>query len=1061
MSGSRQYEEAGEAGGPRAVKPAPGEVFALEICLFGTIEVRVDGQPLPRLRSRKGLWLLALLTLRAGRDVDRDWLCGLLWPDDREEAARRSLRQSLHDLRLALGSQAHRLKGESPRALRLEFGSDAWADVLAFDARADGRQLEDLETAVRLYRAPLLEDCAEDWAIEERRRRERQYVTALEILAATVTQYGGHTDAAEYLRRAVAVDPLREDLRRALMRALAADGSVSAALLAFREFRARLWREAAAEPDAETTALYQYLRREARSKARADALPASAPEPTAGPPRDALPTPRTALIGRERDEEEVVALLMQSRLVTLTGTGGVGKTRLALRVAEVMADEFEGGVAFVSLAALADPAGVPETVRQAIGVPNPPDAARRPLIEVLSDHLRPRRLLLTLDNCEHVLDACATLADALLSACPGVRILATSRQTLGIRGESVYRVPSLALPPLSVTEADYADYAAARLFADRARDADFGFRVTSGNAPTLARVCRRLDGIPLALELAAARVRVLSVEEIDSRLGDQFRLLTGGDRSALPRQRTLRGALDWSWNLLRASEQAFLARLSVFAGGCTLAAAEAVGDAPDVLDLLTALIDKSLVTADRGDGEGATRYRLLETVRQYAGERLDERGSAEREAARARHQAFFGKWVADLLPTGELNDGATIRLMERELDNLRAALDWRGESEAERRKAAPRALALAASMGTFWRATARPREGAERLREVLAFAEATLEGDESEAYRVAWARATGERAALARELGDYPEARALFEQALIAYQQSGNRERVAFTYREMGMLAWLQSDFPRAESLLAEALGVYRALDDRRNIARSFTALGIIAGERGNLTDAASYFGQALPVLREIGEPRPVAVTLSNFSIVMQQRGDFAAAREMAEESLAILREMGDQHSVAVLLLNLGIRAGDGGDYQAARQKIEEALRLFREIGIKVGEASALRGLASADREQGNYARARVLYRESLTLYRDLGDTLSALSTLQGVATLEAKQNRFAEAMRLISAVDALRESLGAEAVGVEHSTRDQIIEMARAGLGESAAEAARAEGRAMDFEAAYRRAIR
>jgi predicted ATPase/DNA-binding SARP family transcriptional activator len=1057
------------------------------------MEVRVCAQPLPRLRSRKGLWLLALLTLRGGRDVERDWLCSLLWPDDQEADARRSLRQSLHDLRLALGPEAQRLTGESPRTLRLDLSSGAWADVLEFDSRTAARRSEqnpeELEAALHLYRGPLLEDCAEDWAIEERRQRERQYVTALETLGTTAAMYGGHTVAAGYLRRAMDIEPLREDLLRALMTSLAADGSVSAALLAFRQFRARLWQEMATEPDAETTALYQRLREEARKAARVNPVTPAVLEPPVNRAPDAfLPQPRTTLIGREEDSEAVIDGLMKSRLVTLTGTGGVGKTRLALQVAAVMADEFEGGARFVDLAALTNPADVPEAVRQAIGAPNPPEAARKPLVDVVCDYLRPHRLLLVLDNCEHLLNACASLADALLSAAPGLRILATSRQALGLRGESLYRVPSLALPPLSITEADYADYAAARLFVTRARDADSTFRVTPANASALARICQRLDGIPLALELAAARTRALTIEEIDARLDNQFRLLTGGDRAALPRQQTLRGALDWSWTLLTEPEQALLSRLSVFAGGSTLKAVEAVGGegvgywvlgvrtdtlsppntqyltpntSPDILDLLTALIDKSLVIADKREAEGTTRYRLLETVRQYAWERLVERGDAEINAVRARHQEYFAAWVVGLLPEGEVHDGETHHAIEVEQDNLRVALDWRGSSAADRPAAALRALDLAGNLGDFWRAVSRTRESAERLGVALAFAEAEWGSSDDEAYRTARAKGLRERAAAVRELGDYAEAQDLYEKTLTAYQALGDRKNIASAYREMGMLAWLQGDFPRAESYLEEGLSLFRVLEDRRNIALSFMAMGIIAGEQADLDRGADYFAQALPILRELGDRRAVATTLINFSRNAQERGDHAAAQEMIEESLAINREIGNQGSVAVILFNLGLRDGNRGDYVAARQKLEEALAIFRDADSKIGVANALRALAATYREQGDFARARALLCEALVLHRELGNPGNIASTLQAVAMVAVMQEQFAESLRLLGAADSLREAHGLPLLGTEEADRELVLTHARAGIGDSAADAAWNEGRAMDLETAYKRAAR
>ncbi len=1070
---------------PGGLAPRPGEAagaataFGLELRLFGPVEVRVGGRPLPRLRSRKGMWLLALLALRAGRDVDRDWLAGTLWPDHREEAARRSLRQSLHDLRAALGSQAERLACESPRTLHLDLSSGAWMDVRAFDAATlpgasrSGRDPGALAAAVALYRGPLLEDCSEEWVLDARRQREQQYVAALEALAATAAACREHTAAADYLRRALVVEPLREDLLRAWMEALAADGSVAAALVAFREFRARLWREAAVEPDAETAALYRRLRDGARRAAEdtgARPAPATSATPALlqGEPSP-LPQPRTALIGREDDADKVAGCLGRSRLVTLTGTGGVGKTRLALRVAERAADDFEGGARFADLSPVADGADVPEAVRQALGLPAPPkEAGRVPPVEFLCRSLAPRRLLLVLDNCEHVLGACASLADALLAACPELRLLTTSRQSLGLRGEAVWRVPSLGVPPESAAESELADFAAVRLFLARAADADAAFRLGPGGLAAVARVCRRLDGIPLAIELAAARVRVLTVQEIDSRLGDQFRLLTGGDRAALPRQQTLRGALDWSHDLLSGAERALLARLSVFSGGWTLEAAEAVCAGPgvepwEVLDLLAALVDKSLVHAEARP-DGTTRYRLLETVRQYARDRLAERGAGEAAAARAKHQAYFAGLLAGLMVDGQMRPGTSLDPLKAERDNLLYALEWRGEGGAgdeETREVALRALDLAGNLVSLWTNEARPAEAEARLRAALSFAGEVFVGNETSDYVRARAKAKRELAAVLREQGEYPAARALYEVVLEEYARLGDRKNVATAHREMGMLERLQSRFDHARELLEQALGLYRELDDRHNVALTLVALGIVAGEQADLGRSTELFEEALPVLRAVLDRRVTAIVLNNLSINARERQDYARARELLSEALAIHRENGDQRSIAITLLNLGGCDSDLGNYGAARRPIEEALEMFRQAGIKIGVANALVALGIVLREQAELARAWGVLQEAVALFRGLGDRLNVVFALLVMAEVEAAQGRWEQALRLVGVTEALRAALGGTPQPSERLTREGLVHRGRAAVGEAEADELRAEGRAMDPDLVCDRLLR
>jgi len=451
--------------------------------------------------------------------------------------------------------------------------------------------------------------------------------------------------------------------------------------------------------------------------------PVTASGAEAAPPRRPahnLPLQLTSFVGRDRERAGVRRLLATSRLVTLTGPGGVGKTRLALRVAADVLPEYPHGVWLAELAVLADPARVPQAVAAAAGVPEDP---ARPLLAVLADALRPRRLLLLLDNCEHLVGACARLADALLRACPGLTVLATSREPLSIAAEAAWPVPPLAVPDAGKPPpgGTAARYEAVRLFRDRAAAARPTFRLTRRNAPAVAQLCARLDGLPLALELAAARVRVLPVAELAARLEDRFRLLTGGSRAAPARQQTLRATLDWSYDLLSEPERALFRRLAVFAAGWTMAAAEAVGADADgqgiapgeVLDLLTGLLDKSLVTADE-QPDGTARYRLLETVRQYAQERLAAGGEAE--VVQRRHAAFFLGLAEAAAP--ELLGGrqtAWLDRLEREHDNLRAALEWLTE-----RGAVEAGLRLGNAVGPFWLTRGYLQEPRERLERLLA-----------------------------------------------------------------------------------------------------------------------------------------------------------------------------------------------------------------------------------------------------------------------------------------------------------------------------------------------------
>ena len=465
-------------------------------------------------------------------------------------------------------------------------------------------------------------------------------------------------------------------------------------------------------------------------------------------------------MGRERELGEAAALLGAHRLVTLTGPGGTGKTRLALQAAAEVLEAHPDGVWLVELAALADPALVPQAVAAAVGVREEPG---RPLPATLTDALRPKRLLLVLDNCEHLLDACARLADALLRACPHVRVLATSREALGLAGETAWRVPSLTVPDVADTQhapdvADVARYAAVRLFADRAAAVQPEFVLTDENAAAVAQICARLDGIPLAIELAAARVRVLPPRQLLERLDDRFRILTGGSRTALERHQTLRAAVDWSYDLLTEPERALFARLAVFAGGWTLEAAEQVGagegiESPEVLDLLTRLADQSLVVAQE-QPDGTARYRLLESLRQYGRDKLAAR--AEAPAVRDRHLAHFLA-LAERADPGLYGPDAPawIERLEVEHDNLRAALDWALGPAAGQGQAA-RGLRLAGALEYFWFLRVHRREGLARLQQALAHTDDAPSAARAQALYSAGALATTAWATRRSGAGSWP-----------------------------------------------------------------------------------------------------------------------------------------------------------------------------------------------------------------------------------------------------------------------------------------------------------------
>jgi non-specific serine/threonine protein kinase len=685
--------------------------------------------------------------------------------------------------------------------------------------------------------------------------------------------------------------------------------------------------------------------------------------PAAQAARTNLPLALTSFIGREGELAAVQALLGTARLVTLTGAGGAGKTRLALAVAGMLLSEYPDGVWLVELASLADPALVVQAVAQALGLREEPN---RPLLVTLVDHLKERSLLLVLDNCEHLVAACAELVAALLRAWPHVRILATSRETLAVPGETTYRVPSLAAPDLMhlPDPEQLPAYAAVELFVQRAPSRRPEFTLSMQNAHAVAEVCVRLDGIPLAVELAAARVASLPVDTIAARLDDRFRLLTGGPRTAVTRQQTLRAAMDWSWELLTAPEQVLLRRLSVFAGGWALEAAEDVCaggriESLEILDLLAGLVNKSLVLLEEAGADvGYRRYRLLETVRQHSWEHLQ--ASGEEVAVRDQHLVWCVALAVEAVQhlTGPEQIPWFDRL-ETEHANLRAALGW----ALERR--APEGLRLAGALWRFWARRGQYTEGRNWLEKALAG------GQGLPAVRIMALNGAG---LLAYLQSDFGRAVALFDNALALGRALGDKEGIAASLNCLGNVASIQSEYGRAATLYEESLMLRRELGDMQGIAGSLGNLGMVAYMQDKDGRAAALLEEALALQRALGDPLYIGTSLHNLGLVAYQQGDHGRAAALLEEVLALKRDLGDTVSIALALHNLGLVAYAQGDYGQAAALIGEGLALRRELGDRRGIADSLDSLARVAHVQGDHRRAAALIDEALALQRTAGD---------------------------------------------------------------------------------------
>ena len=668
-----------------------------------------------------------------------------------------------------------------------------------------------------------------------------------------------------------------------------------------------------------------------------------------------LPVQLTSFVGRGAEVIEVRKLLEESRLVTLTGAGGCGKTRLALQAAAEMLDGFADGAWFVDLAPVTDPALVPQAIARALGLQ---EEHGKPLLETVIDSLRARHLLMVLDNCEHLLTASARAATEILLACPDVRLFATGREALGVGGETPWRVPSLSQPINSDGLDSLATSEAARLFVERARSASSSVAFTDDDAPAIAQICARLDGIPLAIELAAARAGVLAPDQIAARMGDHFLLLTGGSRTALERHQTLRAAVDWSHALLSEPEKVLLRRLSVFSGGFTLEACEEVcsdrGIArADALDLLGALVDKSLVDVERVGR--AARYRFLETMRQYAREKLSE--SADGPDARARHLAWCAALACEAAP--ELHGPRQVEWFHRlaeEHDNIRAALEWAigsGDTEA--------ALTLASDINFFWNVRGHWTEASDRLNAALALPGGS---ERARAWVLVWA----------------------------------------------AEFALLQDDYDAADAFLVQARALAEATGDPRLLGWTFLRLGVQAVVRRNRDEAFAFFDRSMEIAEDVLDRPLVSRILANRAVGHQ---DQAEAQRWLEQSLAVAREIGNINSIGFGLANLGGIAINRSEYARARGILREALEYLRPVGHKRMIAQAVGALAVADFFQTDYDAARPLFEEAAALARELGGTTAEATTLFNQGTCAFMDEDYATACDRWTRLSDLNERYG------------------------------------------------
>ena len=978
----------------------------LEVRLFGQAQLRWAGEPLPVRVPPRAVSLLAYLLLNREKPLPRDAVAFTFWTDLPEVEARTKLRTHLHYLTSAGLPPA---AVETPwlladkRSVRWNPAAPVWIDVAEFERLAG--EPSQAPAAVELYAGDLLAGCDDEWLEAPRTHlRERQ----LGLLRDLIERSRGNGDRAlaiGYSQRLLAIDPWREDAIREQMTLRHESGDRAGALQLYREFAQRLKAELGVDPTAETAAVYERV--------------ASTDAPTATvrnePPAHEhnVPVDIASFVGREREIGEVRALVENSRLVTVLGAGGVGKTRLALHVARDVLAAFADGVWLVELAPVAGGSLVAGAVASALGLQESP---KRTDLETLLAYLKSKSLLLVLDNAEHLIADVAKVVEAILRACPRVSILATSREPLAIGGERTYRTPSLAFLAADsirhVSAAQAAGYGAIALFVERAQARDDRFTLTDENAPVVADICRRLDGIALAIELAAARVKVLSLKTLAEKLDDRFRVLTGGSRTTLARQQTMRALIDWSYDLLSERERRFFRWLAIFAGGFTLEPIEAVcgddtiADAGS-LDLVTSLVEKSLVQAESTGDE--TRYRLLDSTREYAREKLAESGELE-AASRAHAIAFVERAERLESAWGSMSD--RVWDTQTELDDWRAALTWAF--------AGPGDVAIGRRLTAALRQTL-PRLGWTNARR--------------------WIRTALESA------DDATPARLL------------GRLELAEARLALGALAQYKTALAAAE----RAIAFFEKAGEPLDVAEAQTFAGVSLAVLGRASEGRALLQTALQAFRiQAASPRMTAQTLVNLAIARAMENDVAGSRPLLAEALAIYCAIGADRTAGYAAQNLAEAEFQGGDAAAALRAAGDALAAHRAAKDEQGVAGDLSNMAAYLVALRRWDEASQAAREALALacewQLDVYATsalqhLAAVAALQPGADAETANESCRRAARLLGFADARFAALDAVREYTEQQERDAVRAALRDALGEDEFATLAAEGSTWTLE--------
>lgn len=1018
---------------------------SLQLYLLGPLRLERDNQAI-HLPRRKVEALLVYLALHPERHT-RDALATLFWGDTADDKARHSLRTALATLRqhigdtLLIADREHvQINPEFP--LRVDL-----YDLLAVDRTEDELDLTNparLRSILALWQGELLTGFYEDWIATEREYYHSRLLKRLLDLTQALRARSEYAQAIEVAQKVLSFDPANEHAHQHLMFCYMAAGERAAALHQYELCETALARELDAPPMPETTALYHWIKRN------------NAEEVSAAAKITNLPIPLTSFVGRTQPMTAVKRLLDPAangpRLLTLIGAGGSGKTRLAIQVATDLIDRFAHGVWWVELAALNDGEQVARAVAKTLGVN---EVGNEPTIQSVSHFLGDKQLLLVIDNCEHLIAPSAQLAAELLSRCPNLQILTTSRTSLNIGGERLWQVPTLGLPePHQIALTDLLlQHECIRLFFERASAVQPDFHLTLENAPAVVEICTRLDGIPLAIELAAARVKVLPVEQIAARLtsaiGARFDLLTQGSRTALPRQQTLRAAIDWSYDLLAEDERLLFRQVAIFRGGFTLDAIEQISDfgtesarpvipypqspIPNLLDLLTQLVDKSLVIVEQQGDQN--RYRLLETLREYA---LAQATTAERNGFQQRHAAFFLRLAEQAAPELMRADQQLWQSrLETEHPNLRAALGYLLATDD-----GEMALRLATALQRFWDYRGYVHEGRDWLKKALAKrGSATIEIQAQALSAAGW---------LTYRQGDLTQARLAIEESLQLFQAAEEEIGLAEALQILAVIEMDQGAYPSAQQRLEQSLSLCRTLQYERGIARGLQTLGAWAWDQDRIAEARDYYRESLQRYQRVGDQVSIANLWLNVGDTERFLDNVVAAHANYEECLKLARALGHIGLIGAALKSLGMLAFKQQEYGQARRYGEEALHIFRELGDKPHIGFALSNLGDVARKLGESRNALAYFGQNLQIMHEVGYKWPIFYALEDIAGLLTEADQHAEAaVRFLGAAAALRQETGIFVAPTQQAEYDHILTTLRQQLGDAVFDTLWAEGQA------------